>query len=87
MISYIEFYHTIDWVNFEKLFAWVSNVDEINWIVLEVKNPPIYYVGNLVLYKGIYQITYYIVVPPRVPENPRTRTLKMKPEKPEPELL
>ena len=54
MISYIEFSHTIDWVNFEKLFAWVSNVDEINWIVLEVKNPPIYYVGNLVLYKGIY---------------------------------
>ena len=54
VISYIEFYHTIDWVNFEKLFAWVSNVDEINWIVLEVKNPPIYYVGNLVLYKGIY---------------------------------
>ena len=54
MISYIEFYHTIDWVNFEKLFAWVSNVDEINWIVVEVKNPQIYYVGNLVLYKGIY---------------------------------
>ena len=54
MISYIEFYQTIDFVNLEKLFAWVSNVDEINWIVLEVKNPPIYYVGNLVLYKGIY---------------------------------
>ena len=29
----------------------------------------------------------YILVPPRVPENPRTRTLKMKPDKPEPELL
>ena len=59
-MSYIEFYQTIDFVEFGKLFAWVSNVDEINWIVLEVKNPPIYYVGNLVLYKGIYQITYYI---------------------------
>ena len=57
MISYIEFYHTIDWVNFEKLFAWVSNVNEINWIVLEVKNPAIYHVGNLVFYKGI-QNTY-----------------------------
>ena len=51
--SYIEFYSTTDFNVNDKLFAWLSNTDEIDWTVLEVKHPPNLHVGNLVLFKGM----------------------------------
>ena len=52
--SYIEYYSTTNLNVYDKLFAWLSNIVEINWMVLDVKHPPKLHVGNLVSFKGIY---------------------------------
>ena len=54
MTSYVEFYYTSNFNAYDELFAWLSNTDEIDWMVLEVKHPPNFHVGNLVLFKGMY---------------------------------
>ena len=52
--SYIEYYSTTNLNVYDKLFAWLSNSAEIDWMVLDVKPPPKLHVGNLVSFKGIY---------------------------------
>ena len=61
MTSYVEFYYTTNFNAYDELFAWLSNTDEIDWMVLVVKHPPNFHAGNLVLFKGIDYFVYYIL--------------------------
>ena len=60
MTSYVEFYYTTNFNAYDELFAWLSNTDKIDWMVLEVKHPPNFHVGNLVSFKGMYYFVYHM---------------------------